>query len=460
MKESLQEVCADAQVNAQSNYIGQYTDFYANKDLGGFLINPDKDFKVKKNERYLINLFKYGYEKFENDRDEDNTLDAIHTETEWYVPNNQSQDTKEVKNPFVRDAYKIESVRRRATEKETTANDSDDDIFIVDAVPISPNTTRTFSDVLQFEKNDLANTFKLLAKRNFRWDLLGFNVGNTVVVNGTNYTVTAIEPSLLTLNYTASGNSQGQESFTITYPIVGVLWTNRTSEGLIFSENFLNADNFSNLRYSIKRNISDWFPYLATAGKFIPTKSIDNSYFKANGLARTQFLGEQQQIQENESVEIEDISNLKIINQNIIETTVVADFEKVKTLVDNMQVKNTDNSIGGFIRAVDQEGRVFKGYIQKLDYLWKYEELTLTLEERNESDFLEITFDGENLIINEVGYDVRVVSEKRYNIFNDFIQFFDENNIFLCNRMKYDKVRLNGVVYDSSDELAIALENL
>ena len=36
----------------------------------------------------------------------------------------------------------------------------------------------------------------------------------------------------------------------------------------------------------------------------------------------------------------------------------------------------------GFVRVQDQDGRIVKGYIQKLDHNWKYNELKLTLEEK------------------------------------------------------------------------------
>ena len=84
----------------------------------------------------------------------------------------------------------------------------------------------------------------------------------------------------------------------------------------------------------------------------------------------------------------------------------------------------------------------------------------MELEEKNESDFLNIVFSGGIFTINEVGYSTKTFTESRYNIFNEFIQFFDENNINLCNRTKYDKIRLNGIIYNSSDELAIAIDSL
>lgn len=456
---SLNEVCADSQINKDNNYIGQYTDYYSNNDLGGFLIAPDSDFDITKNKRYLINKFNYGYEKFEKDRDEDNTLDAIHTESEWYVPNDKSENEKKVSNNFVRDPLKKESVRRRATEKDNTASESDDDVFITDVVALAPNSRDEFTAVLKYQQSDADNTYKLLANSNFSWSLLGFNVGDAVIVNGISYTVLDIESTVLTLNW-AGSTSGGELAVTINYPLTNVGYVNRTNQELIFSENLQNSDNFSDLRYSIKRNAKHWFPYLATAGKFVPTKSIKNTYFKANGECTTQFVGEPLPIKENESVLIADITDEKILSQNIIKTTVTASFDKIKKLLDDMQVVNLDNTIGGFIRVQDNNGRVLKGYIQKATYLWKYEELSLELEERNESDFLTITYSGGILTINEVGYDVKTSIEKRFNIFNDTIQFFDEKNVYLCNRTNFSLISFNGIIYNSADELAIAIQSV
>lgn len=453
--ESLQEFCADSQVLPNSNFIGQYSDYYANVDLGGFIMNPDKEFKITKNENYLINQFTFGYKKYQKDNDESNTLDAIHTDSEWFVPNNKSSDEKKISLPFARDHYLAEYLRRRAVNN-TTADIDDDTIFIFDVIPLAPNSRESFTSVLKFVKDATSDTFKLLANESFSWNLLGFQVGNTIKVNGVNYIVNEITPTLLTLNYTASGNSQGEEVFTIDYPLTDVQYTIRTSEGLVFSENLLNSDVYGNLRYSIKRNIKNWFPYLATVCKFIAEKTIDNSYFKSNGNCTTKFSDEPNNIKENELIEIQDISEFKVINQNVIETTLTASFEKAKELIEKLQNIET---LGGFIRCQNQNGGIFKGYIKKLDYNFKYNELILTLEERNESDFLNIVYSGSTLTINEVGYDTKIVTEKRYNIFNEYLQFFDENNVFLCNRTKFDKISFNGIVYDNIDNLVIAIDN-
>ena len=457
--EQLMEVCADSQVNKDNNYIGQYSDYYPNIDLGGFLEAPDKDFSIEKNEKYLINKFTYGNKKYEQDDSESGTTDSVFTDSEWYVQNSQSSNEKKINNPYVRDVFMGERVRRLGVNNETTSFSSDDDTFIYDIIELAPNSRESFVIPLKFQKVSATNTFTILADKTFSWDLLGFNVGDTILVNGVGYVVNIITNTLLTLQYTGA-NDSGEEVLTIDYPLTNVGWTIRTNEGLTFSENIQNPDKYGNLRYSLKHNIEHWKPYLATAGKFIPNKNINNTFYKSNGEAVTKFLEDPYNIKENETITINSIAEKKILSQNIINTTITANFDKVKKLLEDMQTINPDKTIGGFIRVQTQAGATLKGYINKLDHLWKFEEMTLILEERNESDFLDIVYTGGILTINEVGYDTKTVTEKRFNIFNDYIRFFDENNVYLCNSTKYDFVKFNGVVYNSADELVIAIQSV
>jgi len=446
--ESLMEVNADAQVNDDKVFIGQYEDFYQNIDMGGFLIAPDKNLKYTKNERYLINEFELGYQHYEEERGERDTLSSIHTTTQWYIPANNSMNKKDVKTPFTRDSKRIESVKRRNTRLTGDANDTDDEIFISDITSLAPNSRNKFTAFLRYSSN--GSRVVILSDDSFSWNLLGFNVGDTIKVNGNNVVVESYTEREIVLIYTAVV-ATGQIVFTIDYPLINVQYVTRTGEGLIYSANLPSANKFGNLRYSIKRNIRYWYAYLATAGKFIVDKSIKNTYFRNNGEATTQFTGEPFPIKENDPIQIQDITDFKILNQNLINTTVTATFDEVKALIPKSQNDR------GFIRVQDQEGRIVKGYIKKLDHNWKYNELKLTLEEKNESDFLDITFSSGILTINEVGYPTKIVTKKMYNIFNGFIQFYDENNINLCNRTYFDKVKYNGVIYNSIDELIIAI---
>ena len=375
--ESLMEVNASAQINKYEIVIGQYQDFYNDVNIGTFLQIPEEGANFTKNEKYLINTFKFGYDKYEQDREEDNTLDAIHTDSEWFVPNTNSINTKEIKLPFIRDAYKIESVRRRATEKDNTSNDSDDDIFIIDVVEVAPGTTKTISQVFTYQQSDSANTMKILANKTFKWTLLGFSVGDLLDVDGTiGMEVLSITDTLLTLTW-GGGDFSGSAFFSITYPITSVQYTTRTNEGLTFSENLLNADKYANLRYSIKRNMKHWYNYLATAGMFVPTKIIKNTYFKSNGIATTKFTGEIVNTIENENIAISDIISYKILNQNIYKTTIVADFYDIVDLIGKIATQK------GYISVQEHNGNIVKGYIQKLDHKWATNECDIILEVKN-----------------------------------------------------------------------------
>lgn len=375
--ESLMEVNASAQINKTEIVIGQYQDFYTDVNIGTFLQIPEEGANFTKNEKYLINTFKFGYDKYEQDRDEDNTLDAIHTDSEWFVPNTNSINTKEIKLPFIRDAYKIESVRRRATEKDNTSNDSDDDIFIIDVVEVPAGTTKTISQVFTFQQLDATDTFKILANKTFKWTLLGFSVGDhlDVTFDGvtTDHSVIEITDSMLTLSWTG-GDFSGNAFFSITYPITSVEYTTRTNEGLTFSENLLNADKYANLRYSIKRNMKHWYNYLATAGMFVPGKTIKNTYFKSNGKATTKFTGEFLNVKENEDILISDITTNKILNQNIYKTTIVAEFYDIVDLIEKIATQK------GYISVQEHNGNIVKGYVQKLDHKWATNECDIILE--------------------------------------------------------------------------------
>lgn len=381
--ESLIELNADAELvgNKMVN-IGQYVDFYKPVNMGSYPMLPEASAKFTKNEKYLINKFSFGYDKYENDRNEEGTIDAIHTDSEWFVPNDNSINEKNVKVNYIRDPYFIESVRRRATEKKTTSNTSDDDIFIVDGIELAPGTTNTISGLFNVQISNSQNTFKILANDNFRWDLLGFQVGNTmtIIYNEVSYNlqVSAIESSIVTLTWPTPITFNGETYLTITYPLSGVNLVIRTSEGLSFTENIVNPDKYANMRYSIKRNMFHWYPYLATVGKFIPTKEITNSYFKSNGNAVIKFYYESQSIKENAPIPISDLSEYKILSQNIFETTIVIEFEDMVTLMSKIQTER------GYIEVDDQSGNIAKGYIVSLSHTWATNECKITLEVKND----------------------------------------------------------------------------
>lgn len=459
--EQLVELNADYQINQNNVYVGQYSDFYTNNEVGSYLTAPDSNFKNQFNDRYTLNTFEYKYKSFEQDRDESNTIDAIHTSTQWKMPNLQVESNLKIDVPFVRDPFEIESARRQGIQtKDTTSLSNDDKVYILDVVALAPNTRKTITRVLQWQKDRDNDTYKILSDGAFNWTLLGFSVGDTIIVDGVNYVVAALENTILTLNYTGTTNANGESLIEIDYPITNVTYTNRTNEGFISIENIQTGDNFSNLRYSIKRNLKHWESYLKTASKFKPNGKIKNTYYKSNGLAKTKYQGETDYTIEGADILVNDLNDA-ILSPYVYETKLIAGFDDVKETLDKMQTINPDNSIGGFIRIMDNNFKVVKVYPTKLDYMFATAELTLIGEELQESEFLTIQTIGTDLIkINEVGYDSTIIKPIQLRTNGDYIQILDSRGVGLNNEIKFDKVVVNSNIFSNIVELSEALLTL
>lgn len=461
LMEDLMEVNSDYQIT-DNLYIGQYKDFYANKEIAVFVSSPDTSFKSTFNDRYAINEFKYSYKTFEQDRDEENTTDAIHTESEWLTSNKQVENTKEIKVNHIRDAFKIEAIRKLAA-KETTSTSDDDKLIALDTTTLAPNSKGGFSARMTHNIDEDGNV-QLLKDANLpSWALLGFGVGSNFEIlsddNTGTYTVLEIENTVITLT-PISPNTQTftGESFTkVEYPYTNVLYTNRTNQGLEFSDNLLNADNYSNLRYSIKRNIETWKPYLATAS-ISHDGTFRNTLFKDNGEAITRFEGETNNIQEDTDILNTDLGD-GFLTPVMYETRLLAPFSDMSSVLDAIDMVNEDNSIGGFIRCIDNNGKVIKLYPSKLDYVPSTETLTLTGEERNEGKGVDITINGSTVTINEVGYDLDVLSEPFYEFDGDYFKIYDKDKLPIINPTKYTDITVNGLTFDSSSELLGYLSN-
>jgi len=377
--EQLKELNFDYEIKGNEFHVLPYTDFYKNIKIAEFLQVPDTNYRVTKNEYYLINKFSYGYKKYEQDDKEKGTIDAVNTDSEWFIPSENSINELSVSLPFIRDTFSLEKTRRQAITEKDTSQTTDDDVYIVSIVPLAPNTYKTYTFELQHLLN--GSVLKLLNDGSFNWGLLGFVVGNNFEIlsglNIGNYTVTTITNNILTLTAVGGiGNSGSNTAVTkIKYPITNVAWQVESSEQLIASENISNPEIFLNLRYSIKRNILDgWLPYLAGATQFIDgSKNIKNTYFKSNGTAKTKFIGETEFVTENESLSIAALKSKIIVTQNLIEVTVVADFNSMVQLLADIQ------NIRGYIKINNSK----KGFVKKINYKFATNELQLTLLEAN-----------------------------------------------------------------------------
>lgn len=464
--EQLQEINSDYQINKENIFIGQYQDFYSTNEIGAFLTAPDDSFKSDFNSRYTVQTIEYKYKSFEQDRDEKNTIDAVHTSSQWITSNKQVEGNLKVEVPFVRDPFEIESARRQGINtKETTSLSNDDKVYIINVIPLAPNSRDGFTRVLQYQTDNDTNTLKILSDGGFNWTLLGFGLGDEIGVTigngvGTLYNVIAIENSLITLqpvSGSVGANTTDIQALILDYPLTQVMFTNRTNEGFTLIENIQSGDNFSNLLYTIKRNMQYFYPYFKTACKFTPNGRIKNTYFKSNGEATTQYLGGET-YKENETILVSDLGNA-ILSPYKYSTTLVADFENVlNTLIEMQEISG--NSIGGFIRMMDNNFRVMKVYPTKLDYTWATNELKIDGEELQESEFLEVNKIGNLIYINEVGYEQDILYPITLRTEGDSVQIMDKRGVGLHNKINFKKVRVNSNIFSNIVELSEALLTL
>jgi hypothetical protein len=464
LTEGLQELNADYQINQNNVFIGQYNDFYNNVDLGGFLQAPDSEFNTNFNDRYSINSFNYSYKTFEQNKDESNTIDSIHTDAQFLLPNKLVENVKKVEVNYIRDPFSIEASRRQGINtKESTSLDNDDKVFLIDVFPLPSGSTNGFGLRLLMRMNsgrlEILNNTLNGDGTPFDWTLLGFVVGSDFdIIAGENigsYTVYSLEREKIVLTPIGFTPSFEGDGFIKTeFPLNNVSYVNRTSQGFTEILNLSSGDNYSNLRYSIKRNMKYWSSYLKTASKYKPNGIIQNTFFKNNGLLSTKYGSETVATVEGGNINVTDLSDA-ILSPMVFKTKVVAEFETVKNLLDNLAIQK------GFIRVVDTNNRVLKIHPTKLDYEWVTNLLTIEGEQRNESDFVTIDTIGTELInINEVGYDSIILKRNWFKIDGFFVTLYDFNSVPLINPTRIEKVKVNGVAYTNAVNLADAINGL
>lgn len=131
-KEFIQDAFnSDVQINGNTVFIGKHEDFYRDQEIARFEFKPDTDsYEITVNEDLVVNKFSMKYNNFESDKKD--TLDAFHTESEWFIPK-RNKGILEAAIDFTADGYSIEYARREGINAEpTTAKQKDTDVYIID----------------------------------------------------------------------------------------------------------------------------------------------------------------------------------------------------------------------------------------------------------------------------------------------------------------------------------------
>lgn len=462
--EDLMEVAADYQVNPDRILLYTYPNYYNNVDMGAFTSPPDADFNLTFADKHTVRRFNYKYNTYEQAGDAGRTIDGVHTELQYLIPNNM-QNNKEIVVKHIRDPFATEEARKNGVSAKPEQSLSiDDKTYLMDVVELPEGSMGGFTYKLLQRSTSVVGELEILntsadgvqnegSTSLFNWQLLGITLGQTFIIyTGTNagiYTVTDIQPSVITLYNGALEIQDVDEFIQVEWEYTGVFWVNRTDEGFDVITGIESPDNFSNLRFTPRRNIENWEPLLHTWSMYRPDGTIRNTYFKNDPTLQTQFEGGALLV-EKADIPVSELAT-PLVTPNYYSCKVIADFDMMIALWNAMLEQR------GFIRIADTNGGMVKIFPVKFNYLWASEILSIEGEQKYESDVLTVDFIDGILRIYDAEYPEVLTGNQWYQITDGFVQLFDNYNRAITDLIYFENVRVNGVQYDTPEALAIAL---
>jgi hypothetical protein len=458
LQQSLQEVCADIEYSTQNINIRQHQDFYENTEIASFLVIPSEDYKEPYDEYYLINKYSFGYNNFEQDRNTKNTINLFHTNAEWLPKNERSDKDKKIEIDLVRDPFLKQTTFNLAIRTPSTSTEKDEKLFIEDMVQLAPNTSNEFVRTLLMRwedgKLEILNRNTLGTNENavLNWNTLGLALGASFeILSGANvgiYTIFSIniDGSILTLTPIGSiSQASGNYTIRIKHFYSNVLFQTRTTEGFSIA-----PKGYSNLAYTIKRNMKYWYFYLATATIYCK-KDIANSFFKNFGKLETQLDTETEPVIEDATILYDDLPD-PLVEPITIKAKIVAQYQDVIDYLENYRTTK------GFVRIFTPTGKVLRVFPKSFEYTLATNEADIDGEKKYEDEFLKIDIEGTIVNVNDAAYDLQGVAEW-FITKNDYIQLYDKKSNPLSNFYRYDFVILNGIKYNSITLLVEALND-
>jgi hypothetical protein len=434
------EAFADYQITNNGIEIDFINNYYKDTEIANFTELPSNEYNYTANSDYSINLFNVKFKKSSSDRtgNQDGTNDDVHTSLQLKMPSKKADAIYNLEFNHIRSAQLIEEQRRKGNQIDgkTRTLENDENLFILDCVELAPNTENTFTQFLRYRILEDTNALEIVSNGTFVWTNLGMQVGQTISVSfsglplGTNFIITALEDFTIRLSYVnnfPTSNSNGEKSITFTYVLQGVQYTNRTNQGFTTINGVANPDNYSNLKYSLKRITNKWLKFINTAGQYLIGKDANVTEIKINNELITRMTGESADVIDFAPIEI---TEDRILNGRVFSAKVFCDFDTANELFTEVR------DLKGYVRIILNSGNIVKGFIKDARYTWRSQELILTLEEKQD-----------NLIT-----ELNTLNIFNYNIVNNFVNLYDSNNNLLLNPKEYQFFSINGVIYDNVDD--------
>lgn len=455
IEKSLPEVRGDWEIGSDGKvFFGIEADYYMNSEVWFFNNTQFSEMNKTFNPKYMINEFGLKYKNYQSlkENEEPNSADTIHGESKFVFFNKSVENKKEVEIDWTRDAFLIESIRRKSLEiTDGTANQDDDTIFCIDTInTVSDNS---FLEVTQLEHSyDVSNNRLILRNDGtVNFVSLGIEDGSdfvihTVDLNAGNYTVFSILNNVLELTRTSvgiistAGNGNRLTKYTYILPTSLIPFTNYTNQGFTETSGLGSADSYSNRRYSIKRNIHNyWQSYLATANLYWKNSPLKNTWYKNNGDYTAKYEGVKL-TEKADFIPENPILSPVLYNEMIFANVDFSDFITLQNLIRSQR---------GFLRTIDNEDKVIKIYPVNIEYSLLQKELKIKGEEKFEPISMTISTEFSYILINnETRVDVL-----KYEIANEKLYIFDENRFRLYNGIYWHEVSINGAIPSSVEIL-------
>jgi hypothetical protein len=456
LEKSFPEIRFDYEVTPEGKvFFGGETDYYTSNEMAVFPNTQFDEMTKEFNPLYMVNEFSFAYKNYQSLKE--NTVagsaDTIHGESRYVFNNKKVENKKPIEVEWTRDTLLIETQRKQGLLiAENTTTQDDDGIFALDTVATTAD--QTFTEVTELSHSYQVSTDKLILRTDgvINFTLLGFQIGSAFTIfapdnNAGDYNVDSIDPSQISLTRISSGaignSNDGVRSTKYQYTIddAYIPYTNRTIQGFDSVPFNLNAgDKYSNLRYSVARNIRNyWNSYLATCNMFWKDVTIKNTWYKNNGECTTSIGGVIVK-------EKDDILPSNPIVTPFLYTDVV--FKHVDFL-DFVNLQNAIRTQRGFIRFIDNNRKVVKLYPTEVEYSLLEQKLSIKGEEKFEPTTMLIVTDPNYILINN---ETRVDSII-YEIKDEKLFVFDSTRQLLYNGVYWYEVSINGAFADSKNKL-------
>jgi hypothetical protein len=455
-KNTFESVCiesaSDYQITNAGIEILPFTDFYKDVEIAEFTELPDSNGEVTINNELSINAIEIGFKKssFEKSGNKENTDDDIHTELQAKFESNKADATYKREISHIRSAYIIEEQRIKGNEIEekTKTLENDENLFILDCIPIPAGTTNTINAFLQY-RITTPNTLEILSNGTINWLNQGLVINQNInvysnVFASELYKVINIENFKITLQFlnnfpNASGT--GESIFSIIYTLQGVAYTNRTNEGFSEITGVRNGGNYSNLKFSLKRILQKYNKWWGSAGQYLSNKKINVTEIKVNNKLETRLINETSNVIDFAPIELtNEFINNRLLNGNIHKLKVFASFEKATKLFKDVK------EIKGYVKINTLNNQIIKGFIKDASYRWRTQELVLTLLEMNDNKIINLTLIKDNI--------------KNFNITHGFVYIYDFDNILMFKPKLHTSYSIGGVVYENINDFETNFINL